>query len=349
MKVIVIGAGIFGITTALTLSKNGYDVTLVECENDIMTKASKCNHNRLHFGFHYPRSIKTAKQSLDGYDLFYNNFSNSVLTNFPNYYLIEKNGKISGDEFKLFCDELDIYYQESSPNNIEVDMSNITLSTITNEPIFDFESIKIDLSERLKNSKVSLILNKTITSVSDLSGFDVVINTTYRNINKINGLFNIEPIKLKLQDVIVPIFKMNSDKIGLTIMDGEYCTIMPKGFETNTFLLYHVKHSVLKQIEDYVIPNDWVDNDPEYINDKINEIYESSKTYYPFLKDCEKISYWRTVRALPINDDDERLSTLTLNNVGDKKIITLLSGKITTCWLMSEKILKILNENTTNR
>ena len=23
-----------------------------------------------------------------------------------NYYLIEKNGKISGDEFKLFCDEL---------------------------------------------------------------------------------------------------------------------------------------------------------------------------------------------------------------------------------------------------
>ena len=71
MKIIVIGAGIFGVTTALTLSENGYDVTLVECENNIMTKASKCNHNRLHFGFHYPRSIKTAKQSLDGYDLFY--------------------------------------------------------------------------------------------------------------------------------------------------------------------------------------------------------------------------------------------------------------------------------------
>ena len=54
MKVIVIGAGIFGVTASLTLSKNGYDVTLVECESDIMSKASKCNHNRLHFGFHYP-------------------------------------------------------------------------------------------------------------------------------------------------------------------------------------------------------------------------------------------------------------------------------------------------------
>jgi hypothetical protein len=142
---------------------------------------------------------------------------------------------------------------------------------------------------------------------------------------------------------------MKSDKIGLTIMDGEYCSIMPKGFEENTFLLYHVKHSVLKQIEGYIIPDDWINNDSNYINDKINDIYESSITYYPFLKDCEKISYWRTIRALPINDDDERLSTLTINNVDDKKIITLLSGKITTCWLMSEKILKILNENTTNR
>jgi hypothetical protein len=349
MKIIVIGAGIFGITTALTLSKNGYDVTLVECENDIMTKASKCNHNRLHFGFHYPRSVKTAKQSLDGYDIFYNNFSNSISTNFPNYYLIEKNGKVSGDEFKLFCDELYIHYEESSPNNIDVNMNNISLSTITNEPIFDFESIKSDLNNRLINSNVKLILNHKITNISKLNDFDIIINTTYRNINKINGLFNIEPIKLKLQDVIVPIFKMKSDKIGLTIMDGEYCSIMPKGFEENTFLLYHVKHSVLKQIEGYIIPDDWINNDSNYINDKINDIYESSITYYPFLKDCEKISYWRTIRALPINDDDERLSTLTINNVDDKKIITLLSGKITTCWLMSEKILKILNENTTNR
>jgi len=349
MKVIVIGAGIFGVTASLTLSKNGYDVTLVECESDIMSKASKCNHNRLHFGFHYPRSIKTAKQSLDGYDSFYNNFYNSIITDFPNYYLIEKDGKISKDEFKIFCDELKINYKELSPENIEVNLSNITLSTLTNEPIFDFESIKYDLTNRLNRSNVNLVLNKTITSLSDLSEFDVVVNTTYRNINIINNLFNITPIKLKLQDVIVPIFKMNSDKIGLTIMDGEYCTIMPKGFEENTFLLYHVKHSVLKQLEGHSIPNDWVNNDPIYVNNKINKIYKSSTTYYPFLKDCEKISYWRTIRALPINDDDERLSTLTVNNVGNKKIITLLSGKITTCWLMSEKILKILNENTTNR
>ena len=349
MKIIVIGAGIFGVTSSLTLSENGYNVTLVEREKDIMGKASKCNHNRLHFGFHYPRSIKTAKQSLDGYELFYNNFSESIVSNFPNYYLIEKNSKVSCDEFKLFCDELNIYYSESKPQNITINMSDITLSTITNEPIFDFESIKSDLTNRLNNSTVKVILNKKITSVSDLNDFDVIINTTYYNINEINKLYGIKPIKLKLQDVIIPIFKMPSDKIGLTIMDGEYCTIMPKGFEQNTFLLYHVKHSVLKQIEEYVVPENWDDYDLGYIENKIKEIYHSSQIYYPFLENCEKISYWKTTRALPINDDDERLSTLTINVVNNKIIISLLSGKITTCWLMAEKILKILNENTINR
>ena len=72
--IIVVGAGIFGVTISLTLSENGYDVTLVEGEDDILKNASKSNHNRLHFGFHYPRSINTAKQSLDGYVLFCNNF-----------------------------------------------------------------------------------------------------------------------------------------------------------------------------------------------------------------------------------------------------------------------------------
>jgi hypothetical protein len=349
MKIIVIGAGIFGVTTALTLSKNGYNVTLVECEGDIMSKASKCNHNRLHFGFHYPRSIKTAKQSLDGYDLFYNNFSKSIVTDFPNYYLIDRGGKVSSDEFKSFCDKLGIYYDESYPKNINVNFESISLSTITKEPIFDFESIKSDLMERINNSTINLILNQCITTKSELDEFDVIINTTYGNINKINDLYGISPIKLKLQDVIIPIFKMDSDKIGLTIMDGDYCTIMPKGFEENTFLLYHVKHSVIKQYEGYYIPNEWGNDDIDYIEDKIKIIYDNSKFYYPFLDDTKRVSYWRTIRALPINDDDERLSKLEINTIGNKKIISLLSGKITTCWLMSEKILNHLNENTINR
>ena len=64
-KIKVIGAGIFGCCISIELAKSGYEVVLVEQDSDIMQRASKLNHNRIHFGFHYPRSPKTARQSLE--------------------------------------------------------------------------------------------------------------------------------------------------------------------------------------------------------------------------------------------------------------------------------------------
>ena len=37
-------------------------------------------------------------------------------------------------------------------------------------------------------------------------------------------------------------------------MDGKFCSIMPKGFNPGTFLLYHAKESVIYETESEVIP-----------------------------------------------------------------------------------------------
>ena len=58
------------------------------------------------------------------------------------------------------------------------------------------------------------------------------------------GLPNLD---LKFQDVIVPIFKMKHSPIGLTIMDGPFCSIMPRGNRKNEFLLYNPKYSVISE------------------------------------------------------------------------------------------------------
>ena len=73
-KILVIGAGIFGCCIASELAKIGYDVVLIEQDSDIMQRASKLNHNRIHFGFHYPRSPRTARQSLEGLITFFQQF-----------------------------------------------------------------------------------------------------------------------------------------------------------------------------------------------------------------------------------------------------------------------------------
>ena len=131
MNIIVIGAGIFGTTTALTLSKD-HNVTLVDKNSDIMMNASKCNHNRLHYGFHYPRSTETATQSLGGYELFYDKFNKFISKDFPNYYMIEKNSKVNTDQYVSFCENLNLNYEEKYPN-INMDFSNIESSFLTDE------------------------------------------------------------------------------------------------------------------------------------------------------------------------------------------------------------------------
>ena len=69
-KIAIIGGGLFGITIYIILKKKGYDCTLFEKNNDILKGASTNNLNRVHFGYHYPRDIETAQQSLKGYKSF---------------------------------------------------------------------------------------------------------------------------------------------------------------------------------------------------------------------------------------------------------------------------------------
>ena len=55
----VIGGGIFGCTAFYILSKNNYYVELFEKNDSIMSSTTLCNQQRLHKGYHYPRSEET--------------------------------------------------------------------------------------------------------------------------------------------------------------------------------------------------------------------------------------------------------------------------------------------------
>jgi len=353
MKIIVIGAGIFGVTIALELSKS-HNVTLVDSNNDILQNASKVNHSRLHFGFHYPRSRATAIQCLDSYKLFHDYFKDAITSDFENYYMVEKTSNVSSICYEWFCDDLELTYKKQYPK-IDMNFDNIESSYLTNEPIFDYNKIKFRLELDLLWSNVKILFNKRITDKKDLEGYDVVINASYFNLNEINRILESPQFKLRLQTVIIPIFKYNRAKIGLTIMDGPYCSIMPKGFNPNTFLLYHAKESVVYEIERQVIPKAWyygkkiINNcfmksiyDKAIAKSHVNRIVKESQKYFRFLRDCDVVDYWQTVRALPINDNDERLSEFDIFYKNNQKIVSVLSGKISTCFLTAHNISKLI-------
>lgn len=61
---LIIGAGIYGLYSALKCGESGQSVIVLERESAPFMRATYINQARVHMGYHYPRSISTAKKVL---------------------------------------------------------------------------------------------------------------------------------------------------------------------------------------------------------------------------------------------------------------------------------------------
>jgi hypothetical protein len=329
-KIAVVGAGIFGCSISLELDKEGYQVILFEKEPEIMMLATKNNHNRIHYGYHYPRSLDTTKQSLEGLISFMANYGTSINYNFKNYYSIAKQGSLTSNlKFKEFCEEVGISYKIEYPSKALMNQAIISESYLVEEPVFDWEKLQLTVKEKLQNSNVELRINSDF--IKSVESFDFIINCTYSNLNEICKHLNVQEMSFKKQDVIVPIIESKIPRTGLTIMDGPFCSVMPRGFVEGEFLLYHAKYSIAEEV---LTGNLQMNSN---INEVISLITCDAEKYFPFIKEAKVIDYWRTCRAIPINDNDQRLSEV-ITYPNNPKIISVFSGKISTSVRLSKQI-----------
>ena len=88
IKIAIIGAGWFGCHIGYKLKKKNFNIQIFEKGKDIFENASGNNTNRLHLGFHYPRSIKTREMSCDGYQRFIKQYPNLSIELKENIYAI---------------------------------------------------------------------------------------------------------------------------------------------------------------------------------------------------------------------------------------------------------------------
>ena len=78
----MVGGGIFGISTALEISKN-FDVTLYERSKELLSGASTNNHLRHHQGYHYNVIIGAL---IDGTTSTSSNIFNGLIDEVRVYY-----------------------------------------------------------------------------------------------------------------------------------------------------------------------------------------------------------------------------------------------------------------------
>src|SRR5690348_11335787 len=108
-RILIAGTGWYGCHCAQVLKRFGIAFDMVDRSNGFFTGASFKNQNRLHLGFHYPRSYRTRKECFDGYAAFMRQYAHLTRAVPDNCYFIAKQSQI---DFKTYTH---IYQHEGIP------------------------------------------------------------------------------------------------------------------------------------------------------------------------------------------------------------------------------------------
>lgn len=332
MKALIIGGGIFGVCAAVELAKAGVKTYLVERNVKLMQGATSVNQNRFHFGYHYPRSIATAKQCLEGINSFKEYFNTSLVSAKENYYAISKNGsKTDFEEYIDFCENLGLPHEEKYPSKNILTTSEISGCIITNEQIINLDKLKSIAESLLKKYAVGVFLKKEFKEANKKE-FKIIVNATYSNLNPVNKILGLPTRKFRYDICNVPVIKLPKDLAGkgITIMDGNFHSILPYA-GSPYHLFWSVRTSAIRSVSTYP-PKNFSLKIASYKNDK----------YIPLLRYAKLVDVLRVTKILrsDVELSDERVTDLIDYSNGK---FAILSAKLNTCVLTARKIVSIIS------
>lgn len=226
MRVAIVGAGVFGCTTAVDLARAGARVDLFDARADILDGATARCQARLHRGYHYPRSDATALAAQAGFDEFADRFPAAVRS-FTHHYVIAPGSRTTAADYLAFCDRLGLPYTVVDQHPA---VHTADLVVRVPEAMVGVNGLRRLLRRDLAAAGVTLHLN---TPVATLTGYDRTVWATY-------GQPWTEPLRYEVCEVaLIELGRYGRD--SFVVLDGDYVSLDPYG---RVHALYDVKHSV---------------------------------------------------------------------------------------------------------
>jgi len=325
-KIAVIGGGIFGLEIATALMGIGHQVTLFEKENGVMLRTTSNNQNRLHLGLHYPRDMKTARQSRFGFDKFINKYPESVKTGFTNYYAVSSEStQTSTEAFVKFANSAEIPITPISVNGAKDLGFNVKLIDslwACNEAVVDIRVYRKLALEAAASVNLPIMLSTEISSAGfdgkywrlnahgvDQGSFDFIVRAAYGQDRMVINIEPENPIVYEFQQTLVFEVSSKAKSFGLTVVDGDFVTILPRGFSDN-FLIYSPLPSVLNRYVGESVPRNWNFDDKPMIESSFNKVSERARNYAPVLGEISLTNVLTAIRALQpfVSKTDQRIS-----------------------------------------
>lgn len=248
---LIIGAGLYGLYSALYCARKGQEVVVLEIEEAPFTRATYINQARVHMGYHYPRSLSTAMKSAGYFKRFVEDYNFCIHSEFQQIYATSSHFSwTDAKEFRKFCKDADIpcmelpveqYFKEGLCDG----------AFLTQEYTYDAHILRDYLCQELaKYPNATLCFSREITHIRKQSDcYEVmcrygekeeryeapfVLNATYASVNQIlNKVEGVETeafaLKYELCEIILCKASEKIKDVGFTVMDGPFFSIMPFG------------------------------------------------------------------------------------------------------------------------
>jgi len=242
---IIIGAGLYGLYSALFCGKRGENVLVLEYDASPFKRATYINQARVHMGYHYPRSISTAVKSRGYFDRFNEDYGFCVNDKFTKVYATSaKLGWTNSEQFKKFCKDADIRCEEISTDTyFKQDMCDgaflTTEYTYDAQILKDWFEIEINKLPNIKIvycARIKEIINDGKHYVFTLENGEIyktgfALNATYAGVNQIHEMLGFPALQIKYELCEIILCRPNEklSDVGITVMDGPFFSIIPFG------------------------------------------------------------------------------------------------------------------------
>ncbi len=364
---IIIGAGIYGLYSALLCGKMNQKILVIEKDDAAFKRATYINQARVHMGYHYPRSYSTAIKSAGYFERFNKAYGFSELTDFKQIYATSKNFSwTNAEQFKKFCDNANIRCDEIPIQKYFKD-GVCDGSFLTTEYTYDAQILKqYFLNEIKKLDNIEIKYSSVIENIEKdenvyriylndgkiyESGF--VLNATYASVNQILKMLNYETFKIKYElcEIILCSVSENLKNVGITVMDGPFFSIMPFGktgyhsLTSVTFTPHITSFDELPTFECQAKSNGYCS--PERLGN-CNDCSAKPKSAWrymsnlarKYLKDEYEFKYEKSLFSMkPIlmaSEIDDSRPTVIKKFSENPTFISVLSGKINTVFDLDE-------------
>lgn len=241
---IILGAGLYGLYSALHCAERGENILVLEYDESPFMRATYINQARVHMGYHYPRSLSTAKKSAGYFKRFNEEYDFCIHSKFDQVYATSSAFSwTDAKEFIKFCKNAGIRCDEISKSKYFKE-GMCDGAFLTEEYAYDAQILKQYFIDKLGGYKnVQILFNSRISSIQrDASVYCIqtnlgefsspfVLNATFAALNQIHAMLGFEPFKIKYElcEIILCEVADNLKNVGLTVMDGPFFSIMPFG------------------------------------------------------------------------------------------------------------------------